>query len=310
MACKMDLRRLRSLVAVADTGSVSEAARQLHMTQPALSRQIRELELRLGLKLFERAGRGMVLTGEGEEFLQHGRSLLGHAEDLEEHARTLAQGEAGVLRVGATPQTIECLLAPFVRSYQDSYKHVRVRLVEGGGTEQLDFLQDGRVHLAISAVPGDPALFMSRSLGEVSILTASGAQLRLEASRSKSLEISALANVPLLLLSRGFASRELFDAACRISDLRPNIYMESASPHTLLALAEAGLGATVLPSNVRLGGWKLQVLRLIRDGEALRLPFGITWRRQRRLPRYAEAFVQQLIAFNKNLGRPFTAGTS
>lgn len=279
------------------------------MTQPAHSRQIRELETQLGLKLFERAGRGMHPMGEGEEFLQHGRSLLDHAEDLVKHARIPAHGEAGVLRVGTTSRTIESLLAPFVRSYQESYKTVRVRLVEGGGTDQLDFSQHGKAYLAITAVTGDPSLFMTRPLGDVSIVVASGSRLRLETSRSKRLEIAALKNVPLLLLSEGFASRELFEAACRLSDTRPNIYMESAAPNTLLALAEAELGADILPSKVRLRGRQLRVPPLMHDGEPLRLPFGIIWRRQRRLPRYAEAFVEQLTDFSRSLGRSLAAGT-
>ncbi|MDX1529795.1 MAG: LysR family transcriptional regulator [Gammaproteobacteria bacterium] len=290
----MDLRRLRTLIAVADWGSVSEAARRLHITQPALSRRIKEFEAELGVKLFERVGRGLVPTGEGEELLQHGRGLLDQVEALEEHARLLAHGEAGVLRIGATPQTIESLLAPFVHSYQELHKHVSVRLVEGGGAEQLDFLRRGQVHLAITAAPGDPALFVTQPLGEVILLAAHGPRLRLGKSNSKRLELTALADVPLLLLSRGFASRELFEAACRLADFRSDPYMESTAPHTLLALAEAGLGVAILPSNVRLVGWNLRKLRLTHQGEELRLPFGITWSRRRRLPRYAEAFVREL----------------
>lgn len=299
MACGMNPRHLRSLIAVADFGSVSEAARRLNVTQPALSRQIRDVETRLGLKLFERVGHGMVPTGEGEEFLRHGRELLEQSDDLEEHARMLAHGEAGVLRVGATPQTIESFLAPFIRSYRGSYRNVRVRLVEAGGAQQLDLIEQGKTHLAITAVTGDPALFATRALGDVNLVVAAEPRSRLAPARAKRLEIAGLAGAPLLLLNRGYASRELFEAACRLSDLRPNIYMESASPHTLLALAQIGLGAAVLPSHVHLAGRRLRTLRLMHDGEFLRLPFGISWRRHRHLPRYAEAFIDQLTIFAK-----------
>ena len=305
----MDLRRVRSLLAVQDWGSVSEAARRLHMTQPALSRQIKDFEAELGVKLFERVGRGMVPTGEGEELLQHGRSLLGQVEALEEHARALAHGEAGVLRVGATPQTIESMLAPFVGSYQEAHRNVRVRLVEGGGAEQLDFLDRGLVHVAITAATGDPALFTTRPLGQVNLLVVHGPRMRLGKSKARCIELTALKEQPLLLLARGFASRELFEAACRLADLRHDPYMESTAPHTLLAMAEVGLGAAVLPSNVRLRGWHLRSLRLMHEGEPLRLPFGITWRRHRRLPRYAETFVRELADFSANRAPALADGT-
>jgi len=305
----MDVRRLRSLLAVHDWGSVSEAARQLHMTQPALSRQIKEVEADLGVPLFERVGRGMVATGEGEELLRHGRSLLDQIEALEEHARMLAHGEAGVLRVGATPQTIESLLAPFVGAYRRAHAKVRVRLVEGGGIEQLDLLERGQVHLAITAMTGDPDVFVTRTLGHVNLLVAHDPRIRLANAGATSIELSALDDLPLLLLARRFASREFFEAACRLADRRPEPYMESAAPHTLLALAEVGLGVAVLPSNVRLRGWRLDTLRLAHEGEALRLPFGITWRRHRRLPRYAEAFVEELQAFSATRSQALAAGT-
>jgi DNA-binding transcriptional LysR family regulator len=252
----------------------------------------------------------MVPTGEGEELLQHGRSLLGQVEALQEHAQLLAQGEAGVLRIGATPQTIESLLAPFVRSYQDAHKNVSVRLVEGGGAEQLDFLRLGQVHLAITAAPGDPDFFITHPLGEIYLLAAHGPRLQLGKSNSKRIELTALAEVPLLLLSQGFASRELFEAACRLADLRSDPYMESTAPLTLLALAEAGLGVAVLPSNVRIVGWNLRMLRLTHQGEDLRLPFGITWSRHRRLPRYAEAFVRELADLKTDVTDALRNGAS
>jgi DNA-binding transcriptional LysR family regulator len=305
----MDLRRLRSLLAVHDWGSVSEAARRLHMTQPALSRQIKEFEAELGVKLFDRVGHGMVPTGEGEELLHHGRSLLGQIEALEEHARVLAHGEAGVLRVGATPQTIESLLAPVVGAYQEAHGNVRVRLVEGGGAEQLDFLERGQVHLAITASTGDPDLFMTRPLGHVKLLAVHSPRMGLGRSKTRRFELTALSEVPLLLLARGFSSRELFEAACRLADLRPDPYMESSAPHTLLALAEVGLGVAVLPSNVRLSGWRLRKLPLTHEGEPLRLPFGITWRHHRRLPSYALSFVEELSEFAARRAPALAAGT-
>src|SRR3982750_638368 len=102
----MDLRHLRTFVTIVDEGTVSRAAERLHVAQPALSRQIGGLEDGLGLKLFERVRRRLVLTSEGEQLLAQCRTVLGTAASLRERAVQLRRGDRGILRVAATPQTI------------------------------------------------------------------------------------------------------------------------------------------------------------------------------------------------------------
>src|SRR5689334_12770760 len=129
----MELRHLRYFVAVADAGSVSRAARRLHVTQPALSRQIQDLERDFACRLFDRIGRRIVLTKDGDEILERTRRLLADAEALRERGRALGGGEAGVLRVGAVPQFIEAALPEVLTRYALRYPGVDVQLVEDGG---------------------------------------------------------------------------------------------------------------------------------------------------------------------------------
>jgi DNA-binding transcriptional LysR family regulator len=124
----MDLKRLQTFVAVTEQGSVSRAAERLRITQPALSRQIRDLQCEFGVTLFQLVGRRLVPTGEGEEFLGHCRDLLGHAEAVADRARSLAQGDAGVLRVAATPQLIESVFTGFLGRYAQLRPQVQVKL--------------------------------------------------------------------------------------------------------------------------------------------------------------------------------------
>ena len=106
----MDLRQLRYFVAVADADSMAVAARRLHVSQPTLSRQIRELERDLGIQLFDRIGRRIVLRLDGREMLARSRRMLAEAESLQERASALGGGKGGVLRVGGTPQFIEAAM--------------------------------------------------------------------------------------------------------------------------------------------------------------------------------------------------------
>src|SRR5690349_21702705 len=124
----MDLKRLRTFVTVAELGSVSKAALRLRIAQPALSRQLIELEAELGLKLFDRAGRGLVLTRNGEQLIESSRSVLGQVVFLTDRARDLRGGDTGLLKVAASPQIIEAVLAKLLPRYRRSYPNVQVRL--------------------------------------------------------------------------------------------------------------------------------------------------------------------------------------
>jgi DNA-binding transcriptional LysR family regulator len=131
----MELRHLRYFVAVADAGNVSRAAQRLNITQPALSRQIQDLEREFACRLFDRIGRRIILTRDGEEILERTRRLLADAEALGERARALAGGEAGVLRIGAVPQFIETALPEVLTRY--ALTHPGIEVVLGGVRERL-----------------------------------------------------------------------------------------------------------------------------------------------------------------------------
>ena len=107
----MNLRFLRTFVEIADNAGFARAATRLNLTQSAASRQIQALEDELGLQLFTRTGRSVRLTSEGEDLLMRSRRLLFDADAIGRRASALKTGEVGVLRVGATPQVIENLLA-------------------------------------------------------------------------------------------------------------------------------------------------------------------------------------------------------
>ncbi len=134
--CPMDLKRLRSFVTVAELGGVSRAAAKLHITQPALSRQIRDFQEELDLKLFERVGRRLVLTGEGEELLRDCRGLLGHAGALAERVQSLRKGHAGVLKIAVSPNMLGWVFPPFLRHYAE-----RQRTLGAPVAEELAFAQ-------------------------------------------------------------------------------------------------------------------------------------------------------------------------
>ena len=114
----MNLKYLQTFVTICECGTVSRAATQLRITQPALSRRIKALQEELGLTLFDNLGRRLLLTSEGEEFLRHSRVLLAQAEAVLATGRALGCGRAGVLRIGGAPHTLAAFFPSFVNKYE------------------------------------------------------------------------------------------------------------------------------------------------------------------------------------------------
>ena len=157
----MNLRFLRNFVEIADNAGFARAATRLNLTQSAASRQIQALEDELGLRLFTRTGRSVRLTSEGEDLLMRSRRLLFDADAIGQRASALKTGEVGVLRVGATPQVIENLLADFLLRYRKRHSGVEVHLVEDGGSRLPGRLERGDINVALMPA----ASRMSRTSG-------------------------------------------------------------------------------------------------------------------------------------------------
>jgi LysR family nitrogen assimilation transcriptional regulator len=299
----MDLRHARTFVTVAELGTVSKAALRLRIAQPALSRQISALEQELGLKLFDRIGRRLLLTGEGQQLLGDCRSLLNCASAIGEHARLLQRGDAGVLKVGASPQHIESVQSAFLYRYSLRFPNVQVQLIEAAGQDTMAMLERREIDLGQNLAPilgPDDQRFGSVPLQHVDLLAACHPSSSLASSslgQGASVEISRLVSHPLLLLTPNFVFRRVFDAACRLAHLKPNIFIESRTPHTLLALAEARHGVAIIPSQLQARDYQLRIAALTYRGRPLRTPMVILWDKQRPLPRYAKAYCEMLADY-------------
>jgi len=287
----MNLRYLHTFVGIAEAGSIARAGARLHVSQPAASRQVLALEAELGVRLFDRIGRRLRLTSEGEDLLRQSRRLLVEADLLNARARALKGGQTGILRVGATPMVIENTLSPFLRRYRPAHPDVEVNFVEDGGLRLLSRLEHGDVHLAL-VVPDDR--FRSRPLYPVHNLAVLPGKSRLV--RRRTLDVADLANEPLLLLHRSFGSREWFDAACNIAHIRPLIRLESAAPHTLIALTQVGYGVAVVPSSVVVPRG-VRAVPLVQRGTSIGRWLTVAWDPQRLLAAYAEQFVDELVTY-------------
>ncbi len=294
----MDLRHLKTFVTVAELGTVSKAALRLHIAQPALSRQISELEEELGVMLFDRVGRRLVLSSTGEQLLGDCQALLEHARDIGERAQSLRRGDTGVLRVAASPHLLEGLFPDFLLRYAQRYPGVQVKLIDTVGPDMLSMLERGEIDLAQCLIdthqPEDPR-FRSHPLQSTEMLAACHPGLQL--GKGGTIEIDHLAPHPLLQISADFVMRRMFDAACRLAGFTPNILLESRAPHALLAMAEAGHGVAIIPSALRTNYYQLRIVRVTYHGKPISHPLAILSNKRRPLPPYAAAFCEMLAGY-------------
>jgi LysR family cyn operon transcriptional activator len=289
----MNLRSLRTFVATADSGGLGRASERLHVSQPAASRQIDALEAEFGVPLFQRVGRRLQLTSEGEDLLRQSRRLLADADLLAERARALKGGQAGTLRVAATPQHISSVLAPFLPRYRDRHPGIDVHIIEGSATLQRIRLERGEVHVAI--MPAGDGRFSDRLLGPVHLLAVLPKKHRL--AKRAVIEISELAEEPLLLMQREYAGRQWFEAACQAVHVVPHVVMECTSAYTLLELAAVGYGVAVVASTSLIRNPELRGIALVNRGVSVGQWSRACWDPQRLMPPYGERFIDELVAY-------------
>jgi DNA-binding transcriptional LysR family regulator len=290
----IDLRRLQTFVTVSEQGTISKAASLLRITQPALSRQLQDLQDELGIKLLERVGRRLLLTSEGDQFLTDCRGLLSHAASIRERVQSLRRGDTGMLKIAASPQMIENVFSSFLRRYAERYPRVQVRTIEAHGIDHPAMLERGDVHLAISVIRVDDERFGRYSLPHLQVLAVWHPSLRF--ARSKDIDLLTRANRPLLLVNSRFATRKVFDAACRVEHFEPEVFIESGAAPTLISLAKAGHGVAIVPSTVRIDRRKLRVARVSCRNKPLQVELAVIWEKRRPLPRYAAGFFESFAA--------------
>ncbi len=288
----MYLQHLRAFTAVVDAGTFASASARLHLSQPALSRQIDALERDLGVALFERVGRRVRLSPEGEHLLENCRRVVAEVAAIGEQARSLKSGDAGLLRVGAAPYHIESFLAQFLASFRQRYPLVDVRLTEAGGAKLRDLLNRDEVQIALIAL-GDghfrfQKLYYSCNLAVVP----EGHRL----CKRALIEVGEFAEETMLLLSQDFGSRNWFDAACKLAAIQPRVRLESSVPHTIVAMARARHGIGVLPSSMTVAMEGVRALPITHRGEPVGRWIGAAWNGGRFFAPYATAFVEALAA--------------
>ncbi|MFJ5612129.1 LysR family transcriptional regulator [Streptomyces sp. NPDC093221] len=298
----MELRQLEYFVTVADEAGFTRAATALHVAQPGISAQVRQLERELGQPLFDRSGRTVRLTEAGRAVLPYARAAL----DAVAGARLAAQELTGLVRGRVAIGTVTSLGADMdvpgmLAGFHDAYPGVEITLGEDTSDRLLAGLRAGRYDLAFAGIAGEPPEGIGTQTVIDDALVAAVAPGDPLAGR-RAMPVKALDGRPLIVLPTGTGLRAAVDTACAAAGFTPRIAFEAGNPEVLAALAERGLGVALLPAGLAASRPGLRVLPLTRP--AVRSRLALAWREHAGASPAAKAFLAHARRFLAERTRP------
>lgn len=256
----MTLRHMRIFQKIYETQSVTRAAEALHMTQPAVTRALQELEKYYGLRLFERLNRRLTVTEAGRRMYDYALHLTETFDTMEKSLRDWER--QGVLRVGASVSLGCSLLPQLARTFQEEHPGVEVRVRIANGELLRRDLLENRLDLALleGEENGADLMLTPFAAGEMALIVPPGHPL----ARAGGATLAQAAAYPLLLRETGSATRRFLDQLLMSRGLAVQPVWESASTQALLSAVREGLGITLVP-------WAL-ARQTVLGGEAERCP--------------------------------------
>src|SRR3954447_3216207 len=247
----MELRHLRYFVVVAEELHFRRAAERLHMSQPPLSQQIRQLEEEVGAQLLVRTQRKVELTAAGAAFLTRAREILDAVEDAARQARRVQRGEVGRLAVGFVGSAMYSFVPELLRAFREQTPDIGLRLHELGTTEQLRQLDDGRLDVGFLRTPGRwPGLAFETVLEEPVVVSLPDVH---PLAKRPFVGLGDLEGEPLVLLTPAGSPglRAVLSGAIAQLGGEERIVQEVAEMQTVIGLVAAGVGISLVPESVR-----------------------------------------------------------
>lgn len=287
----MEFHQLRSFVEVVRQGGFTQAAKTLHATQSTISKQVAQLEQRLGVLLLERNGPNLRLTDAGTLVLRRADELLRLRQDLYSELDDLSQLARGELRLGLPLLGGEVMFAELFAAYRQRYPNIVVRLFEGGSKLMEEALLRGELDIGGSLTPNDPALAFQPFCNEpLDVLLPEAHEL----AGCDGIALAQLKDAPFLLYQQSFTLNDRLLLACRQAGFTPREVGRSGQADFLAALVAAGQGVVLLPRIVARTLERPGLRRVPLVEPDLRWDIAFVWRQGAYLSRAAQAWLDLL----------------
>ncbi len=288
----MEIRQLRYLVTIVETGGFTRAAERVHVAQPGVSAQIRQLERELGQELLDRSGRTVRLTDAGAAVLPHAQAVLRAIDDLRDAADQMAGLVRGRIRVGMVTSCGVPDMPTLLDRFHRVHPGIDITLVEDNSYALMDQLRDGTLDVALVAVGmRDPeGLTMSVITDEELVAAVAHGQ---PLSKQDTIGLGVLVDHTLITMPVGSGIRGVLDELCTAAGVKPRIALEATNPRMIADLAARGLGVAILPeSTAREHADELHTLRIVRP--PIRGRLAMAWRTEGQRSAAARALVDMI----------------
>lgn len=288
------VRQLRAFTVLYETGNVSAAANILALTQPAVTVLLREMELKLGVRLFDRGPGGLRRTEAAAEAITYAQRVLGDLNEMRTNMQAIASGAHGIVRIAATSAVAQSLVPGLIQRFALLNPLVRVTVDDCAPHEFVERVASGRVHFGIgtleASIPGlAEQVFMRDWLHAV-------AHKSLLAPQGKTITWKQVGTLPIIAVKPGYGVRRSIEHAAAQADISLNVVHEVALLSTALALAAQGLGVAILPGALpSRGSYPDLVSRRLTRPLVMR-NLAIIHRKDCQLTPTAQAFVDRVVA--------------
>src|ERR1700682_110814 len=243
----MEIRQLRAFIAIAESGTFTAGAQRVHVTQAAVSMQIRQLESELGAKLFIRAPRNVILTEAGEKLLERAHHILREHDAALEEIAALAGAKRGRLRIGSASAGVTSDLLPrILKEVRKRHPHAEVSVASGTSEALVQQILAGEVDIAFVSFPVKARGIHTERLNEDQLVAVASPRHRL--ARQRTVSAYALAGERLILGERGGNTRRLIDEFFAQAGVKPTVSMELSRQAAIKRMVEEDMGVGVIPS--------------------------------------------------------------
>jgi DNA-binding transcriptional LysR family regulator len=302
----LELKHLRSFIAVAEQLSFVQAAKRLHVSQPALSSQIRNLEEQLGVQLLFRNRRVVKLTDAGKVFLNEAYAVLHHANEAAERARKAAHGQIGKLSIGFVSSAALEIVPEIVVAFRKKHPDVTLDLRNIRTTDQIEGLTNKTIDVGFVRMPLSHSQLKTTVVHREPfvVIFPDGHPLSIR----KRFQIAQLQNEHFVLYGRRWASG-FYDniiQMCNAAGFSPNIVQETGEMYTTIALVGAGAGIAIVPQSVVLAQSRKVITRVLPSSVGIsEIAIAIAHDNHSSL---VQSFVALATAFRQQLERSKTRG--
>lgn len=291
----MDIRQLQYFVQVARLNSFSNAAKSLYISQPTISKMIRNLEVELGADLFYREGKSIRLTDAGQILLTKAQNIVESFGSLSSELDSLRKLKQGHIRIGLPPMVGASFFPAVIGQFHKRYPEVTIRLHEDGAKKVENDVETGLIDIGVVVLPVNMGKFHCFTFIEekLELLVPAGHRL----AGANNVRLGELADEEFVLFREDFALHDRIITACVKAGFQPNVVYESSQWDLISRMVAAGLGIALLPETIcrDMDRSRIEIIPLTEP--AIPWQLGMIWRRDR----YLSFAAREWISFAKGL---------